>query len=112
MTRCCGRPTVGRQSADSTRFDAQIRLRAFLIFGGGNASAVMRTNSARNSGSSRSAIKNQFDAPGNGGASIGVPSVAHHLVPQIHSRFAEHALGGDVPRPTQLLTHESDEVSI
>ena len=41
-----------------------------------SAPAVVRTRSARNSGSSRSAIKNQLLAPGNGGASLGAPILA------------------------------------
>jgi len=47
-----------------------------LTFGLGSAAAVVRTRSARNSGSSRSAIKNQLLAPGNGGASVGAPILA------------------------------------
>ena len=45
-------------------------------FGAGNAAAVASTKSPRNCGSSRSAIRNQFFAPGNGGASAGTPIMA------------------------------------
>src|ERR1700686_5511636 len=57
-------------------FDFDRRVFFALAFGFGSAAAVVRTRSARNSGSSRSAIKNQLLAPGNGGASVGTPILA------------------------------------
>jgi hypothetical protein len=58
------------------RFDFARGVFFALTFELGSAAAVVRTRSARNSGSSRSAIKNQLLAPGNGGASVGTPILA------------------------------------